>query len=114
LCTRFGSEDLRKPIVNDNLADDEILREHAEKHRLDQWFEATAKAVKLQHMQEKSEARDQQREVIVLDSEDSGSAQDRLAASEVNDNLEAAASEAFEGDDEQSVADQEDVDMEDA
>jgi nuclear pore complex protein Nup133 len=38
LCTRFGSEDLRNPIIADNVADDEVLQENIQKHRLDEWF----------------------------------------------------------------------------
>lgn len=46
LCVRFASEDLRNPIIADNLSDDEILQTNIEKHRLDEWFVATLKAAK--------------------------------------------------------------------
>ncbi|KAF1839247.1 hypothetical protein BDW02DRAFT_564230 [Decorospora gaudefroyi] len=38
LCVRFAAEDLREPIIKDNLLDDDILREHITKHRLTEWF----------------------------------------------------------------------------
>jgi nuclear pore complex protein Nup133 len=37
LCVRFPLEDLREPIIKDNLLDDEILQENIDKNRLDQW-----------------------------------------------------------------------------
>jgi nuclear pore complex protein Nup133 len=40
LCVRFASEDLREPIIKDNVLDDDILRELIEKHRLEEWFKA--------------------------------------------------------------------------
>lgn len=46
LCVRFGSEDLREPIIKDNLLDDDILREHLEKNRLNEWFNAAYMAAK--------------------------------------------------------------------
>ncbi|KAF2013706.1 hypothetical protein BU24DRAFT_351157 [Aaosphaeria arxii CBS 175.79] len=38
LCVRFASEDLRNPIIADNLADDQILQTNIEKYRLNEWF----------------------------------------------------------------------------
>lgn len=43
-CLRFPEEDLRKPIIQDNLSDESILQELLEKHRLEDWFERTVKA----------------------------------------------------------------------
>jgi nuclear pore complex protein Nup133 len=44
LCSRFPSEDLRGPIIDDNIADDDILNEHLEKHKLEEWFGAALNA----------------------------------------------------------------------
>jgi nuclear pore complex protein Nup133 len=46
-------EDLREPIIKDNLLDDEILQENLDKNRLDQWFKAACRAGKSAYMQEK-------------------------------------------------------------
>lgn len=46
LCIRFGSEDLRNPIIADNLSDDEVLQVSIEKHRLAKWFQAALVAAK--------------------------------------------------------------------
>lgn len=53
LCVRFPLEDLREPIIKDNLLDDEILQENLEKNRLDQWFKAACRAGKNAYMREK-------------------------------------------------------------
>ncbi|KAF2737343.1 hypothetical protein EJ04DRAFT_521319 [Polyplosphaeria fusca] len=113
LSVRFGSEDLRKPIISDNLADDETLREFAERYRLGEWFEAAMALAKRQVAAAKTEeqARVQQEMEIAIDYDELGGLEEDFLVSEI----EAAASEAFEGDDEQSVADQdEDEEMEDA
>ncbi|KAF2198532.1 hypothetical protein GQ43DRAFT_154756 [Delitschia confertaspora ATCC 74209] len=38
---RFNHEDLRNPIIQDNLSDDGLLQENIEHHRLDMWVTAT-------------------------------------------------------------------------
>ncbi|KAH7125414.1 Non-repetitive/WGA-negative nucleoporin C-terminal-domain-containing protein [Dendryphion nanum] len=38
LCVRFGSEDLRRPIIHDNVMDDDVLKANVEKHNLNEWF----------------------------------------------------------------------------
>ena len=53
LCVRFPLEDLREPIIKDNLLDDEILQENIDKNRLDQWFKAACRAGKNAYMREK-------------------------------------------------------------
>ena len=50
---RFPLEDLREPIIKDNLLDDEILQENIDKNRLDQWFKAACRAGKNAYMREK-------------------------------------------------------------
>ena len=57
LCVRFPLEDLREPIIKDNLLDDEILQENLEKNRLDEWFKAACRAGKNAYMAEKRVAR---------------------------------------------------------
>lgn len=54
---RFPLEDIREPIIKDNLLDDEILQENLEKNRLDQWFKAACRAGKSAYMKEKREGR---------------------------------------------------------
>ncbi|KAH9881320.1 hypothetical protein IAQ61_000043 [Plenodomus lingam] len=44
LCVRFANEDIRNPIIKDNLLDDDLMREHLDKHRLAQWFTAACRA----------------------------------------------------------------------
>jgi nuclear pore complex protein Nup133 len=46
LCVRFSAEDLRVPIIKDNVFDDDILHEHLEKHRFGEWFAAACRAGK--------------------------------------------------------------------
>ncbi|KAH9881245.1 hypothetical protein J1614_001741 [Plenodomus biglobosus] len=46
LCVRFANEDIRNPIIKDNLLDDDIMREHLQKHRLTEWFRAACRAGK--------------------------------------------------------------------
>jgi nuclear pore complex protein Nup133 len=47
LCVRFAAEDVREPIIKDNLLDDDILRMHMEKNRMGPWFQAAMRAGKL-------------------------------------------------------------------
>jgi nuclear pore complex protein Nup133 len=111
LSERFSSEDLRKPIIKDNVADDVILRDLAEKHRLAPWFDAAMKLAKKEVDLERAEeeARVQADTEIPAEYDELGGLEGDFLTAEI----EAAASEAFEGDDEQSVADQ-DEEMEDA
>lgn len=57
LCVRFPLEDLREPIIKDNLLDDEILQDNLEKNRLDQWFKAACRAGKNSYIREKKAMR---------------------------------------------------------
>jgi nuclear pore complex protein Nup133 len=57
LCVRFPLEDLREPIIKDNLLDDDILQENLEKNRLDEWFKAACRAGKNAYVAEKREGR---------------------------------------------------------
>jgi nuclear pore complex protein Nup133 len=43
-CMRFPEEDLRKPIIQDNLSDESILQELVEQNRLEEWFDRTVAA----------------------------------------------------------------------
>jgi nuclear pore complex protein Nup133 len=54
---RFPLEDLREPIIKDNLLDDDILQENLEKNRLDEWFKAACRAGKNAYVAEKREGR---------------------------------------------------------
>ncbi|KAF2178114.1 hypothetical protein K469DRAFT_804028 [Zopfia rhizophila CBS 207.26] len=103
LSGRFKSEDLRNPIISDNLADDEILQTFVEKHRLDEWFDTTAKIAK-----EYAEPVEQQDGDQMFGSTDSNSDEGEAPPSEATST---DAPEAFDGDDEQSV--DQDVEMED-
>ena len=51
---RFPDEEIRGPIIQDNLLDDDILQENLEKNRLDEWFKAACRAGKAAYLREKS------------------------------------------------------------
>lgn len=109
LCVRFSAEDLREPIIRDNLLDDDILREHIEKHRLADWMTAAYRAGKRFHQAEKTEAVRLQNGSLHRDFEDLNDEEDGNVA----ESIELPGSDSFEGDIE-SVADQEhDVEMRD-
>jgi nuclear pore complex protein Nup133 len=46
LCVRFSSEDIREPIIKDNLLDDDLINEHVEKNRFVEWFMAACRTGK--------------------------------------------------------------------
>jgi nuclear pore complex protein Nup133 len=107
LCVRFAAEDLRNPIIKDNLLDDDILREQVNKNRLTDWFKAAWTAGKTMYARElKQQGKPTPQDVPVVlqiageDGED-GADQD------------AAGSETFDGDDESAQQDQ-DVVMQDS
>jgi nuclear pore complex protein Nup133 len=54
LCLRFPNEDLRAPIIADNLADDVILQEAITKSRLEGWWPEAQKAGKWAFEEEKN------------------------------------------------------------
>lgn len=117
LCVRFGSEDLREPIIRDNLLDDDILREHVEKNRLVDWFKATFQAGKRAYEVQKAQEKlaQQQRLLAISNPEEyeSQTANEDVTV-EGAENADAPGSDSFEGDIE-SVADQEqDVEMQEA
>jgi len=56
LCVRFSSEDLREPIIRDNVLDDAVLREHIEKNRVEEWFKQALRAAYLTISQEQGYA----------------------------------------------------------
>ncbi|KAH5256473.1 hypothetical protein HBI71_129900 [Parastagonospora nodorum] len=60
LCVRFSSEDIRDPIIKDNLLDDDVLKEHIEQNRLDEWFVAACEAGKKAYRAEWRGAHQQQ------------------------------------------------------
>lgn len=62
LCVRFASEDLREPIIKDNLLDDEVLQELLEKHKLDEWFKRALKAGNRAYLAEKQQQQQQEEE----------------------------------------------------
>ncbi len=114
LCVRFGSEDLREPIIKDNLLDDDILREHLEKHRLEEWFVAASRAGKQAYAASIGEG-PQQQAPHDTDDEDLPQTPTGIApTTEVEPEIipEPAGSDTFEGDVE-SIADQ-DVEMQDS
>lgn len=51
---RFPDEEIRGPIIQDNLLDDEILQENLDKNRLDEWFKAACRAGKAAYLREKN------------------------------------------------------------
>ncbi|KAI4714868.1 hypothetical protein J4E89_000551 [Alternaria sp. Ai002NY15] len=106
LCVRFAAEDLRNPIIKDNLLDDDILREQVSKNRLTDWFKAAWNTGKTMYARE-----------LALQGKvppQSMPSAPQMAEEEVEDEAEqdAAGSETFDGDDES--AQQEDVVMQDS
>lgn len=109
LCLRFSSEDLRKPIIHENALDESILKDLIEKHRLKDWFAQACRAGRKAYEEEKDGGQ-QQPEAIAAEAEEPPAVPETELISE---SVEIAASETFEGDDEQSVAEQ-DVEMQDS
>ncbi|USP76479.1 hypothetical protein yc1106_03753 [Curvularia clavata] len=107
LCVRFAAEDLREPIIRDNLLDDDILQEHLEKNRLSDWFKEAWKVGRAMYEQE-----------LALE----GKAQTMAPAGPVTGNgapvegeteaeEQVAESDTFDGDDESGVGQEQDVEM---
>jgi nuclear pore complex protein Nup133 len=67
LCTRFADEDLRTPIIVDNVADDVILRDNIEKHRLESWFPSALSAARKAYTADLQQEQEQEQ-----DTEDEG------------------------------------------
>jgi nuclear pore complex protein Nup133 len=104
LCVRFAKEDLREPIIKDNLLDDDILREHMDKNRLGEWFQAGMRAGKMMHEQERQQQGQPQSAVSAA----------HILTNGVPPEMEAempAGEETFDGDDE--GAQNQDVEMQD-
>ena len=119
LCIRFASEDLRRPIMRDNALDEVIFKKHIEKHRLEDWLKATARAAR-QSIKDDFQA---QQQAQLQELADTGDAEVvAVAVQQVEESVEASAEvvEAtserhFEGDDEESVLEgDEDVEMQDS
>lgn len=118
LSKRFPSEDLRSPIINDNLGDDEILQLSIEQYRLDQWFEETVRvAQRLAKAENEAEggaavatisASESQLAIEDQAEEEAESGGEEMAPSETTN---ADGPEGFDGDDEESM--DQDVEMED-
>jgi nuclear pore complex protein Nup133 len=116
LCVRFGSEDLREPIIRDNLLDDDILREHMEKNRLEEWFVAACKAGKkafeAQSVQQQQQfghlqglSFDSPKDYLQAPDDESQTGNAVQSHGDDGEVLDAPGSDSFEGDIE-SVADQ--------
>ena len=109
LCIRFPSEDLRKPIMRDNALDQAIVKEDVNKNQLAKWFEAACRAGQRAHQMESQP----QSEEAPVEAEEPTIVPGIEPVELITESIEPPASEAFEGDDEQSVADQ-DVEMQDS
>jgi nuclear pore complex protein Nup133 len=97
LCVRFASEDLREPIIKDNLLDDDVLREHMERNRLNEWYLAAGRAGKAAHDAAKMQQLQMQQQQALAVDDDYDAASDQAGDIEV---IEAEMIEAagFEGD----------------
>ncbi|XP_014554147.1 hypothetical protein COCVIDRAFT_105768 [Bipolaris victoriae FI3] len=109
LCVRFAAEDLREPIIRDNLLDDDILQEHLEKNRLSDWFKEAWKAGRAMYDEElvlegKAQAASAEPEMTV-----NGVGAEAEAEAEIE--AEAAGSDTFDGDDESALEQERDVEM---
>ncbi|RAR11517.1 nuclear pore complex subunit nup133 [Stemphylium lycopersici] len=107
LCVRFAAEDLREPIIRDNLLDDDIVREHLEKNRLNDWFKAAWKAGR--RMYELEMALEGKPQTTCLSQSTSNGAAPPEAEAEM-DQI-AADSETFDGDDESALDHEQEVEM---
>ncbi|KAF2809526.1 uncharacterized protein BDZ99DRAFT_520877 [Mytilinidion resinicola] len=109
LASRFASEDLRNPIIKDNLVDEDKLQDYVTTCRLDTWFEAVVRATneKMQVDMEVQKLQTVQMSMIKNGIEMRGLSEKAWAEIEARE-----ASEAFEGDDEDSAG-YEDTEMED-
>ncbi|KAI1510749.1 Non-repetitive/WGA-negative nucleoporin C-terminal [Pyrenophora tritici-repentis] len=108
LCVRFAAEDLREPIIKDNLLDDDTLREHLDKNRLVHWFSAAYQAAKLV-MSEQGKSQNGPAGAPMMGN---GVAPETRTEAEADLDREAAGSDTFDGDDE-SALDHDDVEMRD-
>ncbi|KAJ4294443.1 hypothetical protein N0V90_008133 [Kalmusia sp. IMI 367209] len=106
LCTRFASEDLRQPIIRENLVDEAMVKDLADNHRLEDWLEAACKAGSLLHRSEQErDARDEGNDAMV------GDVGVLLADAEpIADSVEPGVGEAFKDGDDQGLVD-DDVEM---
>jgi nuclear pore complex protein Nup133 len=111
LCVRFSSEDLREPIIKDNLLDDDVLREHIEKNRLDEWYVAARRAGKAAHDAAKMQQMQAEQQHVIEEETDDDAAQDQAGDAEL---IEAAGSDTFEGDVESATDQEHDVAMQDS
>jgi nuclear pore complex protein Nup133 len=113
LCVRFASEDLREPIIRDNLLDDDILREHIEKNRLEEWYLAASQAGNRAYEAEKK--RQMQQKALLSDV--NGTSIQAQAIDETVEHeapIEASASDTFEGDVDVVDDQEDDVEMQDS
>lgn len=110
LASRFPSEDLRNPIIQDNIADDELLQDYLTKCRLEHWYKSCKEGSKNSLDRHAEEAQRDRELIRAVDSVESasGSLQDDGLASETTNT---DAPDGFDGDDEESV--DVDVEMED-
>lgn len=107
LAPRFPSEDLRNPIIQDNIADDELLQGYLTKCRLEHWYKSCKEGSK-NSLDRKAEEAQRERELIraveSIESVSGSLLDDGLASETTNTD----APDGFDGDDEESV----DVDVE--
>ena len=110
LASRFPSEDLRNPIIQDNIADDELLQDYLTKCRLEHWYKSCKEGSKNSLDRHAEEVRRECELIRAADSGESasGSLRDDGLASETTNT---DAPDGFDGDDEESV--DVDVEMED-
>jgi hypothetical protein len=101
--------------MRDNALDEAIIKTHADQHRLKDWLRATSRAAKLSNDREREladaapvveaeEASAIAVEQVEETTEESGAAMEVVEVEEEN----------FEGDNEESAAEREDVDMQDS
>jgi nuclear pore complex protein Nup133 len=108
LCVRFASEDLREPIIKDNLLDDDMLREHLQKNRLAEWFAAAWKAGKMLFELESG----QQGQLQIASAAPHMASNGAAPETEVEMVQEPAGSDTFDGDDESGQG--QDIEMQDS
>lgn len=112
LCVRFASEDIREPIIKDNLLDDDVLRELIAKHRLEEWYKAALNAGTKAYKEEKERQAQQTR--AIQQRPQPAEIDEGTTPGQADEDVEEAGSDSFEGDVESVADDVEDVEMADS
>jgi hypothetical protein len=97
--------------MRDNALDEAIFRTHVEQHRLEDWLLATSRAAKLSnHEERQQELREREESPSMVVEQVQMTVEESVEDMQVVEVTE----ENFEGDDEESAAERDDVEMRDS